>query len=155
MKIEAKKVRIGSSEEKTWKCDEFWEEYDVFFCAVDNLKARKEIDTKCILYSKPMLDCGMSGAKASSQIIIPFKSQTYGESDDPDNSMIPLDKVVNFPSTMEDCVVRARDIIEQEFCQTTEFFLEFQKNPQKFIEKMKKDMTGLGGQNFPYQVADF
>ena len=154
MKVEPKKVRIGSSEDKAWKCDEFWEEYDVIFCAVDNLKARQEVDKKCIMYKKPMLECGMSGAKASSQIIIPFKSQTYGESNDSyDSPAIPLDKLINFPNTMEDCVIRARDIVEQEFCRTTQYFLDFQKNPQTFIGRMKKDMTGAYSDRFPHEVA--
>ena len=142
MKVEPKKVRIGSSEDKMWKYDEFWEEYDVVFCAVDNPTTRQNIDRKCVLYQKPMLECEMNGTEASTQIIIPFESQTYEESNDCfEFTSTPHYKLMYFPSTMKDCVIWVQDLIEKEFCLATQSFLSFQESPQAFIQLMKKEAS--------------
>lgn len=153
MNIEAKKTHIANSEE-TWKSDEFWEEYDLIVCAVNSTQARLDIDKMCILHQKPMLDCGMKGAQASTQVIIPFKSQTYGESTDPYDDCIPLDRAYTFPSILEDCITWAEDQIKNEFFNPTEHFLEYSQNPQKFIHKIKEASANQNIDHFPYQLRD-
>ncbi len=152
MKVEFKKVRIGSSEEKAWKCDEFWEEYDVIFCAVDNLRTREKIDRKCVLYQKLMFECEMNGTEASTQLIIPFKSQTYEESNYCEECIgFPHPKLRFFPNKLKDCAIWLRNLFDRNFCEPTKSFLEFQKNPQAAIERLKKETGGFDGR-FSWEV---
>lgn len=60
--------------------DEFWEGLDFVVNAVDNLKARLYVDSQCVFYEKPLLESGTLGTKANSQMIVPHKTQCYGDS---------------------------------------------------------------------------
>jgi len=48
--------------------------------AVDNIKARLYVDRRCVWYTKPLLESGTLGTKANSQMVIPHKTQCYGDS---------------------------------------------------------------------------
>jgi ubiquitin-activating enzyme E1 len=60
--------------------DDFWENLDFVVNAVDNIKARLYVDSRCVWYAKPLLESGTLGTKANSQMIIPYKTQCYGDS---------------------------------------------------------------------------
>jgi ubiquitin-activating enzyme E1 len=60
--------------------DDFWEGLDFVVNAVDNIKARLYVDSRCVWYAKPLLESGTLGTKANSQMIIPHKTQCYGDS---------------------------------------------------------------------------
>jgi ubiquitin-activating enzyme E1 len=51
--------------------DKFWESLDFVVNAVDNVKARLYVDSKCVWYEKPLLESGTLGTKANSQMIVP------------------------------------------------------------------------------------
>lgn len=63
--------------------DKFWESKDFIVCAVDSARARHYIDAKCVWLEKPLLEAGIEGVKASSQVIIPRKTTCYGDYQDP------------------------------------------------------------------------
>jgi ubiquitin-activating enzyme E1 len=42
--------------------------------AVDNIKARLYVDSRCVWYNKPLLESGTLGTKANSQMIVPHKT---------------------------------------------------------------------------------
>lgn len=52
--------------------DKFWERLDFVVNAVDNMKARLYVDSKCVWYEKPLLESGTLGPKANSQMVVPF-----------------------------------------------------------------------------------
>jgi len=54
--------------------DEFWESLDFVVNAVDNIKARLYVDSRCVWYEKPLLESGTLGTKANSQMIVPHKT---------------------------------------------------------------------------------
>ena len=60
--------------------DDFWEGLDFVVNAVDNIKARLYVDRQCVWYEKPLLESGTLGTKANSQMIVPHKTQAYGDS---------------------------------------------------------------------------
>ena len=45
--------------------DKFWESKDFIVNAVDNIKARLYVDSKCVWYEKPLLESGTLGTKAN------------------------------------------------------------------------------------------
>ena len=46
--------------------DDFWESLDFVVNAVDNIKARLYVDSRCVWYTKPLLESGTLGTKANS-----------------------------------------------------------------------------------------
>ena len=60
--------------------DKFWESLDFVVNAVDNVKARLYVDSKCVWYEKPLLESGTLGTKANSQMIVPHQTLCYGDS---------------------------------------------------------------------------
>ena len=60
--------------------DKFWESKNFIVNAVDNLKARHYVDSKCVWYEKPLLESGTLGTKANQQMIIPHKTTCYRDS---------------------------------------------------------------------------
>jgi len=46
--------------------DNFWESLDFVVNAVDNIKARLYVDSRCVWYNKPLLESGTLGTKANS-----------------------------------------------------------------------------------------
>ena len=51
--------------------EEFWKKQNFIITAVDNVSARKYIDSQCTLFNLNLIDSGTEGIKASSQLIIP------------------------------------------------------------------------------------
>jgi len=51
--------------------DKFWESLDFVVNAVDNVKARLYVDSKCVWYEKPFIEFGALGTKADFQMIVP------------------------------------------------------------------------------------
>lgn len=78
--------------------DKFWESLDFIVNAVDNIKARLYVDSRCVWYEKPLLESGTLGCKANSQMIVPHKTQCYGDSQDPPEESIPMCTLRNFPN---------------------------------------------------------
>jgi len=60
--------------------DAFWESKAFIVNAVDNIKARLYVDSRCVWYEKPLLESGTLGTKCNSQMIIPHVTQCYGDS---------------------------------------------------------------------------
>jgi ubiquitin-activating enzyme E1 len=90
-------TRVGSDTEQVFN-DKFWESLDFVVNAVDNIKARLYVDARCVWYEKPLLESGTLGTKANSQMVIPHKTQCYGDSQDPPEESIPMCTLRNFPN---------------------------------------------------------
>jgi len=69
--------------------------------ALDNVKARLYIDQRCVSNRIPLLESGTLGPRAHVQVIIPFKTESYGSKVDPqDNDLgaqIPQCTLKSFP----------------------------------------------------------
>mmetsp|Transcript_35175 Transcript_35175/g.25646 ORF Transcript_35175/g.25646 Transcript_35175/m.25646 type:complete len:184 (+) Transcript_35175:1380-1931(+) len=90
-------TRVGSDTEEVFN-DKFWESLDFVVNAVDNINARLYVDRRCVWYEKPLLESGTLGTKANSQMVIPHKTQCYGDSQDPPEEAIPMCTMRNFPN---------------------------------------------------------
>ena len=68
--VEALKLRVSKESEIKFN-QKFYESIDCVFNALDNIEARKYVDSKCIDYDLPLFESGTLGTKANSQTIIP------------------------------------------------------------------------------------
>lgn len=71
--MEAIEQRVGPNTENLFT-DAFWDNIDVVFGAVDNVKARHYVDMKCVLHKKNLFESGTLGTKCNSQMVIPYKT---------------------------------------------------------------------------------
>ncbi|RQM19316.1 hypothetical protein B5M09_002753 [Aphanomyces astaci] len=97
--------------------DTFWSnDVDFVTNALDNIKARLYVDSKCVFYKKPLLESGTLGTKCNVQVVLPYKTASYadGPKDAPDDN-IPMCTLRNFPSLIEHCIEWARAQFEDVF----------------------------------------
>jgi ubiquitin-activating enzyme E1 len=90
-------TRVGEDTEAVFN-DKLWESLDFVVNAVDNINARLYVDQRCVWFEKPLLESGTLGTKANSQMIVPHKTQCYGDSQDPPEEAIPMCTLRNFPN---------------------------------------------------------
>ncbi|CAJ1353041.1 unnamed protein product [Effrenium voratum] len=101
LKVSAMEVRVGPDTEDTFD-DAFWEGLDCVVNALDNIQARLYVDSRCVWFSKPLLESGTLGTKANVQVVLPKLTQSYGDSQDPPEESIPLCTVKD--TTGEGCM---------------------------------------------------
>lgn len=96
--------------------DDFHDKIDIYLNALDNQDARIYMDNLAIKYSKPLIDSGTTGAKGNIQVIVPYLTETYGSTKDPeDNIGIPICTIKSFPFKQSHTIQWARELFETEF----------------------------------------
>lgn len=81
--------------------DEFFANIDCVTNALDNVKARQYMDSRCVYYEKPLLESGTLGTKANVQVVLPHITESYSSSQDPPEKEFPSCTVKNFPNQIE------------------------------------------------------
>jgi len=132
---------VGNLSEKTFN-KSFWKDNTLIINALDNVEARKYVDTKCVLYDKPLFESGTLGQKANTQVIIPYKTATYSEIRDPIDDNIPMCTIRNFPNKIEHCVEWCLDIFNKIFTESLND-LDKLENLERYIS----DLEGLNNDN--------
>jgi len=136
-------ARVGAESEGLFN-DKFWESLDFVVNAVDNMAARLYVDSKCVWYEKPLLESGTLGTKANSQMVVPHKTQAYGESQDPHEESIPMCTLRNFPNQIEHCIEWGRDVFNTLFSSRVQNAVEFLRGPQAFVAQLRTNNTSSG-----------
>ncbi len=112
------------------KLDKVWEESeniftDKFFSslslvanALDNIIARRYVDSRCVSNRIPLLESGTLGPKGHVQVVVPFKTESYSSQQDPEVSTdIPQCTLKMFPEEALHCIEWARDLFGKLFTQ--------------------------------------
>jgi len=108
--------------------DQFFTELNAVTNALDNVQARRYIDSRCVNNKVPLLESGTLGAKGHVQVVIPYKTESYSSQNDPEESTeIPVCTLKMFPEEPIHCIEWARDKFEKLFNQKP-------KNLQKFAD---------------------
>ena len=130
-----------SPETEHFFTDDFWEEVGIVVNALDNVEARRYVDTKCSFYRKPLFESGTLGTKANVQPIIPSLTEGYsdGPNDQPEID-IPVCTLKSFPYLIEHTLAWAKE----------QFFTEFHEKPSqaaKYMRNRDSYITTLQSQN--------
>ena len=89
------------------------EDKTVIINALDNIKARRYIDGECFNRNLPLFESGTMGMKGNTQPVIPFLTETYSNSNDPeDTNEFPVCTIKNFPNSIQHTIHWARDYFE-------------------------------------------
>merc|ERR1719373_1556231 len=135
--INAATNRVGKESENVYN-DAFWQGLDLVITALDNVDARLYVDSKCVQFKKPLVDSGTVGTKGSTQVVMPYKTESYASSADPPPVEFPICLLKNFPNKIEHTIQWARDDFEGVFKQTAEDANRFLSDPE-FFQKLAQD----------------
>ncbi|KAI9471280.1 E1 ubiquitin-activating protein [Coemansia sp. RSA 989] len=132
-KIVTHQDRMGADTEAVYN-DDFFESLDGVTNALDNVDARRYMDSRCVYYRKPLLESGTLGTKGNTQVVIPHLTESYGASRDPQEKQIPICTLKNFPNAIEHTIQWARDLFEGLFVQPAESVNAYLSTPD-YMEK--------------------
>jgi ubiquitin-activating enzyme E1 len=147
-------TRVGADTEEVFN-DPFWEKLDFVVNAVDNIHARLYVDGRCVWYEKPLLESGTLGTKANSQMVVPHKTQCYGDSQDPPEEAIPMCTLRNFPNQIEHCIEWGRDKFNELFVDTPGDLKSFLDNKDAFVKNLKDNQTSAGVSSTLIRIESF
>ena len=132
MNVEGVEKFVGQSTEDTFD-DEFWSSLDVCWNALDNVAARKYTDSRCLWYGKPLLESGTTGTKSNSEVILPFRTNSYNDGVDPPEVGIAMCTLRSFPFLPLHCI---------EFAKQKLFTEHYEFGPAQY-KAFKDDMAGF------------
>lgn len=89
----------------------------IVLAALDNIKGRRYLDTRCVANRLVMFDSGTQGTKGHTQVILPGITESYSSQKDPSeeeeeagaSDAVPYCTLKFFPSQVSDCVEWARE----------------------------------------------
>lgn len=141
LNIQSLEMFVGPKTENFFD-DGFWEGLNLCWNALDNVKARKYTDSRCLFYSKPLLESGTLGTKCNGEIILPFRTKSYNDDEETDDNenQIAMCTLKNFPYLPLHCIEYARqsyftDYFEDEPAK----YEQFRTNLEGFIETINKE----------------
>lgn len=113
--ISALLERVGESTKNIFS-NSFFDSLTIVANALDNVAARRYVDQRCVENKVPLFESGTLGPKGHIQVIIPYKTESYGSQNDPvEDGEIPHCTLKMFPEETLHCVEWARDIFGKKF----------------------------------------
>ena len=135
MKTLAYKEAVGKESENIFN-SVFWKNKSIVINALDNIEARKYVDSKCVENEKPLFESGTLGSKCNTQTIIPHKTATYSELTDTDDKTIPMCTIRSFPNKIEHCIEWGLEIFNTIITRPLEDLNMVCNNTNRFINEM-------------------
>ncbi|KAK1175090.1 hypothetical protein AOXY_G2728 [Acipenser oxyrinchus oxyrinchus] len=114
IKIDAHLNKVCPATENIYN-DEFYTRLDVIVTALDNVEARRYVDSRSVSNQRPLLDSGTMGTKGHTEIIVPNLTESYNSHRDPPEEEIPFCTLKSFPAVIEHTIQWARDKFESSF----------------------------------------
>jgi ubiquitin-activating enzyme E1 len=143
LRVQCHETPVGPSTENIFT-DEFWQGLDGVCNALDNIAARRYVDSKCVFFGKSLLESGTLGTKANSEIVIPFKTRSYGDSQDPEEEdSIPMCTLRNFPNLIEHCIEWSRAQFNELLVDPANELNTFLRDRASSLEQIRKDGAPL------------
>ncbi|CAL9700275.1 unnamed protein product [Knipowitschia caucasica] len=105
--------------------DSFFSDLNIVVTALDNVEARRYVDSRCLSNQKALLDSGTMGTKGHTEIILPNLTESYNSHRDPPEEEIPFCTLKSFPSVIEHTIQWARDKFENAFTHKPSLYNSF------------------------------
>ncbi len=105
---------------------------NIVISALDNIEARRYVDTLCFEKCLPMFESGTMGMKCNTQPVIPYITETYSNTNDADDNsdnQFPVCTIKNFPNSILHTIHWARDYFDN--------FYRGPENCNKYINNNK------------------
>ncbi|XP_067886540.1 ubiquitin-like modifier-activating enzyme 6 isoform X2 [Heterodontus francisci] len=108
IKIDSHLNKVCPSTENIYS-DHFYAQMDVVVTALDNVEARRYVDSRCVSNQCPLLDSGTMGTKGHTEVIVPNLTESYNSHRDPPEEEIPFCTLKSFPALIEHTIQWSRD----------------------------------------------
>lgn len=138
MQCEHFEVKVCPESEDIFS-DSFFEGLSFVCNALDNVEARRYVDSRCVRFDKPLLESGTLGTKGNTQIVVPFLTESYGATSDPQGCVvvvkscieekIPICTLKNYPYKIEHTIQWSRDLFEGLFTQAIQTLNSYKETP--------------------------
>ncbi|XP_011617690.1 ubiquitin-like modifier-activating enzyme 6 [Takifugu rubripes] len=139
LQVEAHLNKVCPATESIYN-DSFFSRMNVVVTALDNVEARRYVDSRCVSNQRPLLDSGTMGTKGHTEIIVPNLTESYNSHRDPPEEEIPFCTLKSFPSVIEHTIQWARDKFENAFVHKPSMYNSFWQNhpsPEVVLQRMK------------------
>jgi ubiquitin-activating enzyme E1-like protein 2 len=139
LRIEAQEYKVCPQSENVYT-DEFFQRTNLVVNALDNVEARRYVDSRCVTNQRPLLESGTMGTKGHVQVIVPHLTECYSSQQDPPERDIPYCTLKSFPANIEHTIQWARDKFESVFVQDPEMYTKFwetHKDPQSVLKNRR------------------
>ncbi|CAD5225283.1 unnamed protein product [Bursaphelenchus okinawaensis] len=134
--IQALADRVAPDTEEIFN-DDFFEELSGVANALDNIQARRYMDSRCVYYQKPLLESGTMGAKGNTQVVYPHITESYSSTNDPPEKDIPICTLKNFPYEIQHTIQWARGQFEDLFTNPAEKVNQYLTDTRGFLERLE------------------
>jgi ubiquitin-activating enzyme E1 len=74
-------------------------------------------------------------------MVIPFLTESYGDSTDPPEDSVPMCTLRNFPNQIEHCIEWGRDLFNRIFVDGPSETVSFLEKPADYVANLKKQTT--------------
>jgi len=136
MNIEGVEMFVGPTTEDYFS-DQFWENLNVCWNALDNVMARKYTDRRCLWYGKPLLESGTTGTKSNHEVILPGQTGSYNDGVDPPEVGIAMCTLRSFPYLPLHCIEFAKQkLFTEHYVFAPEQYEAFRKDKADFFEQL-------------------
>jgi ubiquitin-activating enzyme E1 len=134
LNIEPLEMKVGGDSEDFFS-DKFWSDLDLCWNALDNVHARRYTDSRCLWFSKPLLESGTLGTKCNGDVILPYRTKSYndGVESDENETQIAMCTLRAFPFLPLHCI---------EFAKQSYFSDYYEFGPSQY-ESFRKDREGF------------
>ncbi|XP_063096462.1 ubiquitin-like modifier-activating enzyme 6 isoform X1 [Cavia porcellus] len=141
LKIDAHLNKVCPATEAIYN-DEFYTKQDIIITALDNVEARRYVDSRCVANLRPLLDSGTMGTKGHTEVIVPHLTESYNSHRDPPEEEIPFCTLKSFPAAIEHTIQWARDKFESSFSHKPSLFNKFWQTYPSAEEVLQKIQSG-------------
>uniref|UniRef100_A0A669CPF6 Ubiquitin-like modifier-activating enzyme 6 n=1 Tax=Oreochromis niloticus TaxID=8128 RepID=A0A669CPF6_ORENI len=124
LQVEAHLNKVCPATENIYN-DSFYSSLNLVVTALDNVEARRYVDSRCVSNQRPLLDSGTMGTKGHTEIIVPNLTESYNSHRDPPEEEIPFCTLKSFPSVIEHTIQWARDKFESAFVHKPSMYSSF------------------------------
>jgi ubiquitin-activating enzyme E1 len=115
IRIVAHEKRVEPKSEDVFS-NRYLESVDCVVNALDNVKARLYVDSRCVENQRPLIESGTLSSMGHVQVIVPFLTEHYGAQADPASNDVPFCTIKSFPHDINHCIEWARDLcFEKQF----------------------------------------
>lgn len=125
LNIEPQQQKVCPQTEESHYPDHFFEMQDIIVNALDNVEARRYVDSRCVTAQRSLLESGTMGTKGHTQVIVAHVTESYGSQRDPQDEEVPYCTLKSFPANIENCIQWARDKFASSFDQKPNLFNKF------------------------------
>lgn len=125
IKIEAHQHKVCPETEEVIYNDEFFRIKNVIVNALDNVEARRYVDSRCVTNHVALLESGTLGPKGHIQCVVPYLTESYTSQRDPEDHDVPYCTLKSFPAVIDHTIQWSRDKFESSFVYKPNLFNKY------------------------------